>query len=297
MGHVGRWRQFTGFGKCERLLSRVAPASECRPRQAIVGAIAGAARIALDQYIHLHTLWPFETFHTQPATFSCTWVKSKVERARVECLPVRPGAYLCSKCVKEDDGYWGYSYWRRDHQMPGRMWCQKHPEERLRVVHHRHAFSRLPGNWERAGQSARLSYPEHLKSHPHIHRFHKAADAMLDAGPRWTSGIVGGVLRVRAQAAGIAIPSSRSSSTTGVPFRAFVLERIPQEFVDLIRPDRQMISGNGAVNWFDGPPVPAPPCEVSVDCALLIALLFENVEEAFSEFANKAARARVPILP
>ncbi len=33
---------------------------------------------------------------------------------------------LCSSCVREDLGFWGYSYWRRSHQLPGVRWCLKH---------------------------------------------------------------------------------------------------------------------------------------------------------------------------
>lgn len=33
---------------------------------------------------------------------------------------------LCSSCVREDLGFWGYSYWRRSHQLHGVRWCLKH---------------------------------------------------------------------------------------------------------------------------------------------------------------------------
>lgn len=33
---------------------------------------------------------------------------------------------LCKNCMTEDVKNYGFSYWRRSHQMPGRYWCQKH---------------------------------------------------------------------------------------------------------------------------------------------------------------------------
>ena len=35
-------------------------------------------------------------------------------------------AFLCEECVKADIHFHGVSYWRRDHQTPGQLWCQKH---------------------------------------------------------------------------------------------------------------------------------------------------------------------------
>lgn len=33
---------------------------------------------------------------------------------------------FCMQCIEEDINYWGYSYWRRSHQLPGTDWCSKH---------------------------------------------------------------------------------------------------------------------------------------------------------------------------
>lgn len=38
----------------------------------------------------------------------------------------RTGAYFCAECVHEDQGFHGQSYWRREHQIPGMLWCSKH---------------------------------------------------------------------------------------------------------------------------------------------------------------------------
>ena len=37
-------------------------------------------------------------------------------------------AYFCEACVKEDKGYWGFSYYRKSHQLPGVDTCSKHDE-------------------------------------------------------------------------------------------------------------------------------------------------------------------------
>lgn len=34
--------------------------------------------------------------------------------------------HLCQACTDEDVAFWGFSYWRRSHQLPGSVLCQKH---------------------------------------------------------------------------------------------------------------------------------------------------------------------------
>lgn len=38
----------------------------------------------------------------------------------------RGGYYFCPLCASEDVKFWGRSYWRRSHQIPGIFWCSKH---------------------------------------------------------------------------------------------------------------------------------------------------------------------------
>lgn len=38
----------------------------------------------------------------------------------------RPGAYCCHECVEHDLTTHGRSYWHRDHQIPGLLWCPTH---------------------------------------------------------------------------------------------------------------------------------------------------------------------------
>ena len=37
-----------------------------------------------------------------------------------------PGATLCRDCIAEDINHWGFSYWRREHQLLGARWCTRH---------------------------------------------------------------------------------------------------------------------------------------------------------------------------
>ncbi|MBX3647956.1 MAG: TniQ family protein [Rhodocyclaceae bacterium] len=41
--------------------------------------------------------------------------------------------YLCPDCVEEDLAFWGFTYWRRSHQLPGIEICLKHDRPLMRM--------------------------------------------------------------------------------------------------------------------------------------------------------------------
>jgi hypothetical protein len=55
----------------------------------------------------------------------------------------RTGVYFCAECAKEDQDFHGQSYWRREHQLPGLLWCTKHTTA-LKYVENEHAFLSPP---------------------------------------------------------------------------------------------------------------------------------------------------------
>ena len=59
---------------------------------------------------------------------------------------MRPGAYLCRSCVAADlKSRRGISYWRREHQIPGLLWCPQH-QHALGYVDSEEAFLMSPAH-------------------------------------------------------------------------------------------------------------------------------------------------------
>lgn len=44
--------------------------------------------------------------------------------------------FLCPECAAEDESFWGFSYWRRTHQIPGIVVCDKHHAGLREVKNH-----------------------------------------------------------------------------------------------------------------------------------------------------------------
>lgn len=89
--------------------------------------LSKVAGVDVPSFVRRHTLLPFWRGITsnQPDLSHGKENQRSMLRSLEKQL-VRKGAYFCAECVHEDQGFHGQSYWRREHQIPGMLWCLKH---------------------------------------------------------------------------------------------------------------------------------------------------------------------------
>jgi TniQ len=99
-----------------------------------VHALATTYPLDADALAGNHTLIPLlMVLRTQGSSMRMADPKSAAALHQSEtALPDR-GPRLCQACVEEDLGFWGFSYWRRNHQVRGVECCPKHGEPLLQV--------------------------------------------------------------------------------------------------------------------------------------------------------------------
>lgn len=132
-GAIGRYKVFNELPSyavavgCIRLHAAVENKS-----LTVSEALALGCGVSLRDLIARNTMLPY-TAHVSSgdvATPNCAWPSGTLRRLGL-ALP-RSHAYLCRSCVANDLAD-GYSYWRRDHQLPGAYVCQRHKEPLLRM--------------------------------------------------------------------------------------------------------------------------------------------------------------------
>ncbi len=99
---------------------------------ALVELIGRANQRSVSDLVSRHSMVPF-IFHTarhKAGDKSCAW-SDRILRIYGLLHPAR-WAMLCETCVKSDLER-GYSYWRRDHQLPGVTTCGLHGRSLMRV--------------------------------------------------------------------------------------------------------------------------------------------------------------------
>lgn len=91
------------------------------------------------------------------------------------------GSSFCQKCVNEDLEFYGFSFWRRSHQVQGRCSCPKHGTLLERVLH-TWPFSKPPGGWIDTGLTEHLAPITNALHARSTARYVALCDDVLDGG-------------------------------------------------------------------------------------------------------------------
>lgn len=119
-----------GFASWETLVDSLKKREIGYRTQPKVALLANAGSLPLEEFILRHTIAPF-TRAFAPSSRHQRFRDSRSSE-RLALRQLRNRLYFCEACGYEDREFWGRSYWRRSHQIPGIEWCTKH-ECALRV--------------------------------------------------------------------------------------------------------------------------------------------------------------------
>lgn len=130
-GYLGRLMRFNGYSNEGDFFRSVA--SACRlppsiPRGVVpFVALSAVAEKTTEEFARFHTPLPFRRAITnirpdvEFGSLSCpSMLHNGTTRARQKLI------FFCEECSLEDLRFHGVSYWRRDHQITGQVWCPKH---------------------------------------------------------------------------------------------------------------------------------------------------------------------------
>jgi hypothetical protein len=110
----------------------------------------------------------------------------------------RTGAYFCAECVHEDQGFHGKSYWRREHQIPGMLWCSKHATP-LKYTEDESAFLLPPAVQLQHCQSVDdAQWVKQAFNNKSIQRYNEICSSLLDTRKPFDVKNVSEVLKAKA---------------------------------------------------------------------------------------------------
>lgn len=93
-------------------------------------------------------------------------------------VAVRPGAYFCAKCAYEDVSFHGTSYWRREHQVPGQLWCSTHRAP-LSYLKNNEAFLESPLTCLSDAEVVPIAWVGEALKNRHVSRFLDIASGLF----------------------------------------------------------------------------------------------------------------------
>lgn len=174
--------------------------------------MAIAANVPLPHLVKHHTLIPLLRVFVPDKEIS-----TAAAHAVLNYFLLRKELYFCADCVSADQDAFGRSYWRRDHQVPGMYWCQKHRLPLRFVTAWKEAVSEAPSR--HLENSCALSYDSVAPwwGHQLIRRYIDVCHVLMDASRAFPISAIRATLRMRAKPLGYCNDSTTRSARELVP--------------------------------------------------------------------------------
>jgi hypothetical protein len=120
----------------------------------------------------------------------------------------REGAYYCIECALNDIKKYGWSYWRKSHQLPGTTICAEHKKKLLHIPDLQ-AFMRQPHSFVNMLPMSHVHTPPIESEHKIIQQYLNITNALAKRKRPLIGNVVLHVLRYRAAELGLRVHSIR----------------------------------------------------------------------------------------
>lgn len=147
--YLGAIMRANGEGKKndieEKMASHTRQKGKSRREVPCIKLLADLAQAPVTSFVRHHTTLPLRRGITSYYPENAHGVeKEKQSMLWTTAMRVaRPGAYCCHACIEHDLAKHGRSYWHREHQIPGLLWCPTHGTP-LHYMEHERSFLRAP---------------------------------------------------------------------------------------------------------------------------------------------------------
>lgn len=211
-------------------------------------------------------------------------------------VAARPGAYLCAECVTADVGFHGISYWRRDHQIPGQLWCPKHLTP-LNYVENDAAFLQPPSKCLGEAETVPKGWSDEAMSHTHVGRcMDIASGLMVRTVPLDTKHVA---LELRRQAASLGLQTNGGRVKKPL-LSDLIRNSFPSRWLSTVFPELVNKDEGKILNQVDGVLYMRTSASSVWPYILAASVLYESADQALNGlfdagevFADAPTRKRV----
>jgi len=199
-------------------------------------------------------------------------------------------AYFCKKCVSADIHFHGVSYWRRDHQIPGQMWCPKH-KCALNFVSSGDPFLSSPIQFVAASEAIPDTLVDESSENVHVQRFLDIAAAIYDRAAPFSVTLVAPMLGDLGRSLGF---KSNPKNCKGDLISERIIEVFPRQWLDSVFHGLSLKEPGSYSHRIDGV-MHQKTSASSVTAYLLVwAVLFDSAEAAINALSNARHLSSVP---
>lgn len=197
-GRLARWNGLDGRADLAKIAQDVVAGPLPTSTKEIV-LLARLVEKKTERFVRDHTFMPYtqsmERERYGENAFGSEEALEQISNSGFRLARRHP--HYCPQCLAEDRPYHGFTYWRREPQLPGRAWCFKHfcP---LSWVAGADVFSLAPSMAAKASVVLDSKWVERLMQAPLLHRFFNVQDGLLSLKAPLRQSPVSRMLRDRA---------------------------------------------------------------------------------------------------
>lgn len=201
----------------------------------------------------------------------------------------RKVAVLCPQCVKEDLAFWGYSYWRRSHHLPGVVCCSTHAEPLLAMGGH-NCFDRCPDHYL-DGSRKQLDLPQDEPAKGILLRYARIAEEILGSSPTIDSVMASSLIGDRVKQAGLRITKGGIRKTLST----HLMELLPLVWLEETFP-RIHWQRDKYISTIDGVCTPNTTRYTTSTLCMLAAVFYDDPDQAIAELLGSSSKTHEPFL-
>ena len=294
-GYVGRIASLNGIARVEARSKVVNYAEQSQGTRRVknwVLAIAPLMGMTWQQVVLQHTLLPF-TAAVRPKPLS-GGLKPSCPLSALATRSYGDRMHLCQDCVQEDLRFWGISYWRRSHQLPGMFLCPKHRRPLLRIRTPKYSELPLPQEEALVAHPLEPDAVAQAQSNVVIDRFASICVELLERSEPFLVGQMSAAIQPKLRAR-----FGSGGSRTGERWLSEIAQReAGGPWLRLVFPELDRQDARGKVPDFDRVGQNRVFAAPSKRYALALALLYDSSDDALNAVANsphrRAPRTGVP---
>ncbi|MCE4554243.1 TniQ family protein [Roseateles cellulosilyticus] len=195
-------------------------------------------------------------------------------------------ALACPHCAQEDAARGGLSYWRRMHHLPGVDWCPVHQEALVRFTPT--AFEKRPSDVLAQTAGERCAVPAAIDGSSALGRYAELMVRWLQRSSVYSCTALNRVVYEGCRAMGLRC----SQVGKRLLVSDLVKQRLPTEWLALYWPDVLSKAPAAYLPRLDGPSRDKHVGYPGATCALVLAALFESVDDIQRQLEVADAQVR-----
>lgn len=240
-------------------------------------------RMSLKDFVSQHTTIPLRrAIVSYDAKFAHGTHKNDSMMAYSGFRQTRKGSYFCKKCVQQDVSNLGFSYWRRDHQLPGVMLCGEHLQA-LSYTEKKDAFFFAPSEYLKTGTVIDAKWAKITHKNRYVERFIAISRALIQQEFPFEVKKVRLVLRDQAEVKELSIKNGECEKPL---ISDEIVSKFPEEWLATVFPDLLGKRPGEKMHKSDGVVYLSTAASSVESYILASSILFDSADVAMNAFIS-----------